>query len=295
MRRRDFLLGSGSLPGLAGRLRAAKELDGDVAVIGGGVGGVAAALGALRGGARVVLTEEAGWLGGQLTSQGVPPDEHPWIEDFGCTRAYREYRNAVREYYRRHYRLSESAAARAQLNPGNATVSRLSHEPRVSAAVLDAMLAPDVAKGRLVVLREHAPESAATHRDRVAAVTVRGPDGSRRAIAARYFIDATELGDLLPLTGAEFVTGAESRADTGEMHAAASALPAGSQSIAWCFAMEHLEGEDHTIERPAGYQAWRDYVPKLAPPWPGKLLSWTYCDPLTLRPRNGFIAPGSIT
>ena len=35
-----------------------------------------------------LLTEETDWIGGQLTSQAVPPDEHPWIESFGCTAAY---------------------------------------------------------------------------------------------------------------------------------------------------------------------------------------------------------------
>src|SRR5512140_3299114 len=54
----------------------------------------------LRNGMRVVLAEETDWIGGQLTSQAVPPDEHPYIESFGCTQAYREYRNAVRDYYR---------------------------------------------------------------------------------------------------------------------------------------------------------------------------------------------------
>ena len=64
------------------------ELRSDVAVIGAGVGGVAAALAALRRGLSVVLTEETDWIGGQLTSQAVPPDEHPWIEQFGCTAGY---------------------------------------------------------------------------------------------------------------------------------------------------------------------------------------------------------------
>ena len=50
----------------------------DIAVIGGGIGGCAAALGALRNGMRVVMTEETAWIGGQLTSQAVPPDEHPF-------------------------------------------------------------------------------------------------------------------------------------------------------------------------------------------------------------------------
>jgi hypothetical protein len=42
----------------------------------------------VRAGVDVVLAEEHEWLGGQLTSQAVPPDEHPWIERFGCTARY---------------------------------------------------------------------------------------------------------------------------------------------------------------------------------------------------------------
>ena len=57
----------------------------EVLVVGGGLGGVAAALAALRAGRSVVLTEEFDWLGGQFTSQAVPPDEHSWVEQFGVT------------------------------------------------------------------------------------------------------------------------------------------------------------------------------------------------------------------
>ena len=106
---------------------ASFELSCDIAVIGGGVGGVAAALAAARNGMRVVLTEETDWIGGQLTSQAVPPDEHRWIESHGSTAAYRAYRNAVREYYRRHYPLTQAARDDAHLNPGNGSVSPLTH------------------------------------------------------------------------------------------------------------------------------------------------------------------------
>ena len=78
-------------------------LSPDVAVIGGGVGGCAAALALAGAGRRVVMTEEHAWIGGQLTSQAVPPDEHGWIERFGCTRTYRRFRELVRSYYRTHY------------------------------------------------------------------------------------------------------------------------------------------------------------------------------------------------
>ena len=66
----------------------------DILIVGGGLGGVAAALAALRLGRRVILTEETDWIGGQLTAQGVPPDENPWIdrECTGCTASYRRLR-----------------------------------------------------------------------------------------------------------------------------------------------------------------------------------------------------------
>jgi|SRR4051794_2366419 NADPH-dependent 2,4-dienoyl-CoA reductase/sulfur reductase-like enzyme len=65
-------------------------LRADIAIIGGGLGACAAALSAARLGRRVILTAETQWLGGQLTNQAVPPDEHPWIEEFGATATYRE-------------------------------------------------------------------------------------------------------------------------------------------------------------------------------------------------------------
>ena len=290
--RRRFLESAAMLLAASRQSAAANELACDVAVIGGGTGGVAAALAALRNGMRVVLTEETGWLGGQLTAQAVPPDEHPWIEEFGCTAGYRAYRNAVRAYYREHYPLTSEARRRVNLNPGNGSVSRLTHEFKVSVAVLEAMLLPYSGSGLLTVLREHVPVSATTSGDRIASVTVRDTrSGVERVVTARYFLDATELGDVLPMAGVEHVTGAESQKQTGEMHAAAQAQPAGSQSFTFCFAMDYVPGEDHTIERPADYGQWREYVPRLTPPWTGRLFSWTACDPKTLSPRDAYFDP----
>jgi hypothetical protein len=288
MNRRQFLTCAALSPlALSPRARAApREQRADVVIVGGGVGGVAATLAAARAGLRVVLTEETDWLGGQLTSQAVPPDEHPWIESFGCTRSYRHFRDGVRAYYRRHYPLSTEARAAAHLNPGNAVVSRLCHEPRVALAVLTAMLAPHVSSGRVTVLLNHRAKSASVKGDRVEAVEVEDLRGGRgRTLAAPYFLDATELGDLLPLTGTEFVTGAEARKDTGEPHAPDRARPDNHQAFTCCFAIDYRPGEDHTIDRPADYDTWRKYVPKLTPPWPGPLLSWKMSDPIRLKER----------
>ena len=94
-----------------------KELRADLVIIGGGLGGCAAALAAARNGLRVIMTEETDWIGGQLTSQAVPPDENQWIERHGGTLSYQELRNRIRDYYRRNFPLTDAAKAEPQLNP----------------------------------------------------------------------------------------------------------------------------------------------------------------------------------
>ncbi len=290
MNRRSFLAGALAFPAA---LSGARELAFDVAVIGASVGGCAAALALAKTGLRVVLTEETDWIGGQLTAQAVPPDEHPWIEAFGSTRLYREYRNAVRNYYRQNYPLTEAARSEAYFNPGNSWVSKITHEPRVSLAVLQAMLAPGVSGGKLVVLLKHKPVRADVERDAVRSVTVKSLEtGAERVLHATQFLDATELGDLLPLTKTEYVTGFESRTRTGEPHAPEQARPADMQAITMCFAMDYQSGQDNTIDKPAEYQFWRDYVPRMDPPYTGKLLDMISPVPATLKQRALFFEPG---
>ncbi|KFH46638.1 hypothetical protein ACRE_025120 [Hapsidospora chrysogenum ATCC 11550] len=259
----------------------------DLLVVGGGLGGVSAALGALRRGRRVVLTEEYEWLGGQLTSQAVPPDEHSWVEQFGVTRSYRALRDGIRQYYRDHYPLTAEARRRPELNPGAGHVSKLCHEPRVAVAVIDSMLLPYIGNGRLILKKRTKPVSCemddpGTDPLRVRSVTFRrlgsGPDDTF-TVKASYVIDATELGDLLPLTNTPYVTGFESRHDTGEPSAPEEAQPHNSQAVSICFAVDHIDGEDHTIPRPSRYDHWRACHPDF---WGAPLLGLRAPHPRTL-------------
>lgn len=59
----------------------------------------------LNDGLKVIMMEPTDWIGGQLTSQGVPSDENPWIETFGAFHSYQDYRTRVRNFYRHHYPL----------------------------------------------------------------------------------------------------------------------------------------------------------------------------------------------
>ena len=278
---------------------AQRELTCDILIIGGGTGGVAAALAAAALGKRVILTEETDWVGGQLTSQAVPPDENTVLRENkpGGTARYRDFRERVRDYYRRNHPLTDAAKADPKLNPGGGSVGPLCHEFPIGLAVLEEMLAPHRTSGRVRVMTRYKPVAAHVEGDRVRSVTVHSLlDHHDVTLSAPYVLDATELGDLLKLTKTEYVTGAESQRQTGEPHATDTPQPDNVQSFTWCFpiAFDPRDGADHTIEKPKQYDRWRDYTPHLTPAWPGKMFSWTYTRPTTLQPitRMLFMRPG---
>jgi len=277
--------------------QAGDELHSEIVIIGGGLGGCAAAMAACRLGASVIMTEPTDWIGGQVSQQAVPPDEHQWIEEAGRPVSYAKYRTLVREYYKKNYSLTNTARETKFLNPGNGAVSRICHEPAVSVAVLEAMLRPAIADGQLRILLNTHPVEASVTNDKIDTVScLNGNSGDSIILHGKYFIDASEEGDLLALSGTEYSFGAESRKLTGEPHAPEEADPANIQALTHCFAIDHMEGEDHTIDRPAMYDFWEDYIPPLKPDWPGPLLSLDYSYPRTLVPKTlSFIPSGKTT
>ncbi len=245
-----------------GPSRAVEERGCDVLVVGGGTGGTAAALAAARAGRRVCLLEETDWIGGQLTAQGVSAlDEHEHIERFGGTRSYYALREAIRDHYRR---LSPTLAAQAQPNPGSCWVTRLAFEPRVAVDALHAMARALAESGRLSILTRTKAARAGVAADRIESVLAVNLD-DRRWIRFRpgMVIDATELGDLLPLVGAECVVGAETKAQTGEPHAQPFELkPHCVQSFTYTFVLENTgRGYSHVIPKPGRYERYRDGQP----------------------------------
>ncbi|WP_186668397.1 FAD-dependent oxidoreductase [Sporosarcina sp. BP05] len=253
----------------------------DLVIIGAGLGGCAAALSACANGLYVVLTEETDWIGGQVTSQGVPPDEHQWIEEFGSTRRYREYRGKVRETYLRAMDVSVHNTA---FNPGNGLVSKICHDPRVSLHVLKEMLLPYVLTNQLTIQLNTIVTSVERTGRTVMNVTYQNTlTGKKGKLAAPYFIDATEAGDLLPLANIDFVTGAEAKSVTNEIHALEISDPNDIQAFTYVLGMEYREGEDHTIPEPEMYPFWKEYHPDI---WPEKYLSFFAPHPITKKKRE---------
>jgi len=243
-------------------LESARDAACEILIVGGGTGGVAAALAAAGAGRRVVLLEETDWLGGQMTAQGVSAlDEHEHIEAFGGTASYTRFRALVRDQYRDR---AGAAGRGPDFNPGACWVTRLAFEPRVAVEVIERMFAPHIAAGRLAVYRRMKVVAATTENDEISEVVAMGlGDADLIRFIPQLVIDATELGDLLPLCGAEYVIGAETVAATGEAQAQPVApKPHCVQSFTYTFACERRDdGENHVIARPQKYQHYRAAQP----------------------------------
>jgi hypothetical protein len=240
-------------------LSASKIIEADIAIIGGGLGGVAAGLAACEAGWKVVLTEETAWLGGQVTSQAVSAlDEHERVESVSGTRTYRAFRDAIRRYYHEQLHAPEYMPDGSPLNPGNGWVSRLCFEPRAGLQVIQEMLEPHCQSGRLYILMRHRPVACEGDSAHLKAIQLVSQRGVPVWVHAQYFLDATELGDLLPLVGLPYVTGAEAVEETGEPHASQEGpLPGRVQSFTFTFIVEYCPGENHTIQKPRGYERFK--------------------------------------
>lgn len=236
-----------------------REIRCDILVAGATTGGVAATLEAARRGHSVCLAEETDSLGGQFTS--VPAlDEHKFIEISGATRSYHQFRNRIREHYRKNFRLSAAAANWENLNPGSCYVSSLCYEPKVTEQLLEEMM--KAYASRVQLLKRTRVVHIERSGDRiVSALAYNFAAKETVRIRPRFVLDATEMGDLLPLAKVPYAVGSEAQSETKEPHAAPQPNTACVQSFTYTFGVEHREGEDHRIAKPEGYERIRDSQP----------------------------------
>jgi len=238
-------------------------LQADVAVIGGGFGGVAAALALTDRGYHVVLTDEFDWIGGQVTSQAlcVLDELYDPVGETIMNARYADFRERLRAHYRTKYRLSPLGASQLHLCAGNAACTPVTAEPHVAHAVLNDMLAKAVREGRLIILTRNVPVAAERTGDIALSVTCRDDTGRLRKIKASFFLDGTETGDTYPLFKLPFNLGSDPKSVTGEQHATSEAEPNAVQSFTHCFIVEFVPGGNFTIPKPEGYETLRDRQP----------------------------------
>ncbi len=233
----------------------------DTLVVGGGLGGVAAAEALARQGMTVILTEPTSMLGGQLTSQAVTcPDENSYIErDPGVgTRSYRE----LREQLRAKYAATPGIRPGRAQNVGQCWVSRLSGEPLAWEQVVRERLEPlKSPAGLRHVLTRHelVRVQRFAHNGRYHFADLLDLDTGRLTrVAAKYLLDATEMGDGLDRAGSPWVVGAEAKSERGEANAPDTARTDWIQSFTYCFVVRWTpEGERRIVEKPAEYEYFK--------------------------------------
>ena len=231
----------------------------DVVIAGASFGGVAAALAAAAGpNVKVVLLEPSDWVGGQATSQGVTRwDEAAadLTESTGSSSSYRYLRHLIRAQY--DGKRSAVGQQQEHFNPGFAMVGPpfgpkghpFAADPQVTRAVLT-----DLLNNAGVEVKFGATVTAVDAHDGA----VHGLTVGNDTYVGGVYLDATDLGDLLPLCGVKWVIGAESRADTGEAQAENVAHPEWIQPFTVPIAVEwRPPGEDHRIPKPDGYDDTR--------------------------------------
>ena len=226
----------------------------EIAVIDASLGGVLAAWRACQAGRRVVLTSRHRWLGGQMTAQGVPPDEHRLIEQPGsASQSYLDFRRSIRAHYRAEPGFQDHTAMTEGCNPGDGWVSRLCFEPAVAAGYFERLLAPFIAEGRLTLLRGCWPTAVAREGRLLRSVGL----SSGAVLQATYFLDASDTGELLKLGALPYRLGKESRAEFGESLAPAQADALDQQPVTHVIALRRQATPGPVIAAPARYAFWR--------------------------------------
>jgi len=262
---------------------AQRRLEFDVGVAGGSTAALATAYTAAECGARVALLEPTDWTGGQLTASGVPAVDEAWHKitapdgsvALDVARVARDPRNMTPW-------LRDALAAIG--NPGAGWVSRYCFEPR---RLLEEHLLPRerALAPRLTVFRETVVKSIdASGRTIRSLRAIRrtprpGIDGYDRlpseeladwysprdsarftketfTLAAPIFVDATEWGEVLALSGAPYLVGVDASPD------AEQGDDRSGQATVYCFAQRlHVTPVDDHPRLPGapglGFGAYR--------------------------------------
>jgi hypothetical protein len=255
----------------------------EVVVVGAGLGGVSAALAATKAGHTVCMTEPTLWVGGQATSQGVSAfDDNKWIDTTGGTATYLDLSHRIRAYYaafRLDKKMNEEEAIKGPMsNPGGCWVGRLCFEPEPAEKILMQMLQPALASGRLKLWTHTVPVEVERSGRRFKSLLAY--DFGRSSwirLQAKYFVEASELGELLPLSGTPFRVGAESQAETHERNAPRVADPHASQSFTYPFILEKQVVQGGLAERkPPAYETFLPHYTMVVDYGHGMLLTYGF-------------------
>lgn len=234
--KRFFALAIFLLPFIAFAQREVRTLETDVLVIGGGVGGTAAAIQSARMGVKTILVEPTTMLGGMLTAAGVSCTDG---NDKLPSGMWEEFRQALYKHY-----------GKKILNTG--WVSSTNFEPHVGDSIFKTWTAKEK---NLQVYFGYESETVQKNGNKITGATLRNKENTEvLKVKAKIVIDATELGDVFAAAGAGYDVGMDDPAVSGEKEARQKNDII--QDLTWAAILkDYGPGTDKTIPRPGNYDS----------------------------------------
>ena len=226
------------------------NLNVDIVIVGASFGGVSAALAAATYGKSAALISADNHVGGQATSQGLTrwDETAPVMQKYGSSKSYQTLKNDIRWWYSANAHLAPGVDPKT-FNPGfRGPGHPFSADSHITETILQQLLR-DVQSHVTLVLNNRVIR-ANMNGNTVQSLVLANGD----VATGKIFIDATDLGELLPLCDVEWVIGAEAQSDTQEPHAPPEAHREHIQPITVSIAIENRPmGENHTIQQPLNY------------------------------------------
>lgn len=206
----------------------------DILIIGGGAGGTAAGIQAARMGARVQIIEGTPWLGGMLTSAGVSAIDGNHEMPSGI---WGEFQQRLRDHYGGAKALATGWVSHTLFEPsvGNNILQEMADIPNLDIAF----------KATYTEVVKAGEGWSITYNQ----------NGKSFTTKTNILIDATEIGELLPLVGADFRLGMDAKSDTGEKEAPETANGI-VQDLTYVLLLEDVgtkKGRKGLVRKPSNY------------------------------------------
>lgn len=229
----------------------AEQLTVDLLVVGGTESGSAAAVQAARMGIeRIALVNDIEWLGGQFSAEALGAiDENRGHGYDGTVPIPRSgiFREVIEAIETKNAELYGGVR-----RPGNTRVITTAR-PVVSEHVFRELLEPYEKTGQLLRRSNFDVDSVLMNGDRVVGVEFVDPAGKRLVVRATLTIDASDWGDVIKGSGAEWDAGLDGKAEFDEPSAPESGEPKTDLNpITWCMILEQHD-QPVLFPKPEGY------------------------------------------